>query len=351
METFDVMRIFMPAVITFLFGIALTPFLTSVLYRYKFWKPKAGKTALDGTPAETFNHLHEHKEVGTPRAGGILVWGSTLFTATILQILGYFYPFSFGALDFISREQTWLPLAALLVGSGIGFIDDYYEVRGKGGLRLRVRIGAVVLVALFCGWWFFAKLGVSAISFPFIHGPVELGVLFIPFFVLVAFCIYAGGVIDGLDGLSGGVYASIFGAYAGIAFFQAQFNIAALCAAILGGLLAFLWFNIPPARFYLSETGTMGLALALTVIVFLTDLKGEGQGLMVLPIIALPLVATVVSDILQIGSKKIFHRKLFRVAPLHHHFEALGWPAYKVTMRYWIISIVCAIFGMAIALL
>jgi phospho-N-acetylmuramoyl-pentapeptide-transferase len=100
-------------------------------------------------------------------------------------------------------------------------------------------------------------------------------------------------VIDGIDGLSGGVYASIFGAYAGIAFFQQQFNIAALCAAIFGGLLAFLWFNIPPARFYLSETGSMGLSLALTVIVFLTDLKGEGKGLMVLPIIALPLVATV----------------------------------------------------------
>jgi phospho-N-acetylmuramoyl-pentapeptide-transferase len=351
METFDVMRIFMPAVITFLFGIAATPFLTFLLYTYRFWKPKGGKIALDGTQAEEFNRLHEKKEVGTPRAGGILVWGSVLFTAGVLATLDHLYPFAFGALDFISREQTWVPLAAFLLGSLIGFIDDYYEVRGRGGLRLRVRVIAVAAVALLCAWWFYTKLGVSSISFPFISGPIELGILFIPFFVLVALSLYAGGVIDGVDGLAGGVYASIFGAYAGIAFFQAQFNIAALCASILGGLLAFLWFNIPPARFYLSETGTMGLTLVLTTVVFLTDLKGAGQGLMVLPVIALPLVGTVLSNILQIGSKKLFHKKLFRVAPIHHHFEAVGWPAYKVTMRYWIISIVCAIFGMVIALL
>jgi phospho-N-acetylmuramoyl-pentapeptide-transferase len=351
METFDVMRIFMPAVITFLFGIAATPFLTFLLYTYKFWKPKGGKTAFDGAPAEIFNRLHEKKEVGTPRAGGILVWGSVLVTAGVLTLLNYLYPLTFGALDFISREQTWVPLSAFIMGSLIGFVDDYYEVRGRGGLRLRVRIIAVAAVALLCAWWFYAKLGVTAISFPFVSGPIELGVFFIPFFVLVALSIYAGGVIDGLDGLSGGVYASIFGAYAGIAFFQSQFNIAALCASVFGGLLAFLWFNIPPARFYLSETGTMGLTLLLTTVVFLTDLKGEGQGLMVLPIIALPLVVTVISNILQIGSKKIFHKKLFRIAPLHHHFEAIGWPAYKITMRYWIISIVCAIFGMVIALL
>lgn len=351
METFDALRIFMPAVITFLFGIGFTPFLTYLLYKNKFWKPRAGKVALDGTTAQTFNQLHEQKEVGTPRAGGVLVWGSTLFTAALLALLALVNPLVFEDLSFVSREQTWLPLLALLIGSLVGLVDDYYEVRGKGGLRLRVRIAAVAGVALFSGWWFFAKLGVSAVSFPFVMGPVDIGFLFVPFFILVALCIYAGGVIDGIDGLSGGVYASIFAAYAGIAFFQDQYNIAAFCAAVLGGLLAFLWFNIPPARFYLSETGSMGLSLALTVVVFLTDLHGVGKGLMVLPIIALPLVATVLSVLLQITWKKIFKRKLFRIAPIHHHFEAIGWPAYKVSMRYWIISIVCAIVGMAIALL
>ena len=350
MDQAEIVRVFLPAVIAFLFGIGFTPFLTYFLYRYRFWKPKAGKVALDGTPAEVFNTLHATKEVGTPRAGGIIVWGTTLLTAGILGLMSTLYADAFAGLGFISREQTWLPLAALVIGSLVGFMDDYYEVRGKGGLRLRVRISVVALVALFCAWWFYTKLEVSAISFPFVPGPLELGFFFIPFFILVALSLYAGGVIDGIDGLSGGVYASIFGAYAGIAFFQEQFALAALCGAILGGLLAFLWFNIPPARFYLSETGSMGLTLALVVIVFLTDLRGEGKGLMVLPVIALPLVATVVSNLLQITSKKIFHKKLFRVAPLHHHFEALGWPAYKVTMRYWVISIVSAIIGMVLAL-
>ena len=204
----------------------------------------------------------------------------------------------------------------------------------------------------FCARGGFTTNSVSlSISFPFVGGPVNLGLWFIPFFILVALFIYAGGVIDGLDGLAGGIFLTIFGAYAGIAFFQDQMDIAAFSAAIAGGLLAFLWFNIPPARFYLSETGTMGLTLALVVIAFLTDTLGGGRGVTVLPVIAFPLVITVVSNVLQILSKKIFKRKLFRVAPLHHHFEALGWPSYKVTMRYWIVGIIAAIIGMILALL
>ncbi|HVZ76058.1 MAG TPA: hypothetical protein VG934_02180 [Candidatus Paceibacterota bacterium] len=351
MTAADAMRIFVPATLSFLFGMFLTPFLTHFLYKHKFWKPKAGKVALDGTAALEFNRLHERKEVGTPRAGGILVWGSVLLTALVLAGLAQISPQAFSSWAFVSREQTWLPFVALIIGSLIGFIDDLWEVRGRGGLPLRIRLVAVAVVSLLCAWWFYDKLGVSAISFPFIPGPVELGILFIPFFMLVALSLYAGGVIDGLDGLSGGIYGSIFAAYAGIAFFQHQFNIAAFCAAIVGGLLAFLWFNIPPARFYLSETGTMGLTLALTVVVFLTDLHGAGRGLVALPVIALLLAATVVSDLLQIFWKRVFHRKLLRVAPLHHHFEAIGWPAYKVTMRYWVVGVVCAIIGMGIALL
>jgi len=233
----------------------------------------------------------------------------------------------------------------------VGFIDDLFEVTGKPGIKLRVRLVFVAAVAIFCGWWFYDKLGVTAISFPFASGPVEIGVLIIPFFTLVALFIYAGGVIDGIDGLAGGIFASIFAAYAGIAFFQNQLDIAALSASISGGLLAFLWFNIPPARFYLSETGTMALTLALTVIAFLTDTLGKGHGVTVLPIIALPLVVTVFSNILQMFGKKVLGRKILRIAPLHHHFEALGWPPYKVTMRYWIVGVVAAIIGMTIALL
>lgn len=348
---YDILRIFIPATLSFLIGIMLTPFLTHYLYSRKMWKPSAGKIGMDGKPAETFNKLHESREVGTPRFGGVLVWSSVLLTALLLQVLWLIYPAYFGDLAFVSRNQTWVPLAALLTGALVGFFDDLFEVQGRAGLPLRVRLGLVSIVALLSAWWFYDKLDVSSISFPFVSTPIELGIWFIPFFVLVALFIYAGGVIDGIDGLAGGVFATMFAAYAGIAFFQHQLNVAALCGAISGGLLAFLWFNIPPARFYLSETGTMGLTLALTTVAFFTDTLGDGKGLAVLPIIAIALVATVLSNLLQIFGKKVFGKKLFRIAPLHHHFEAIGWPPYKVTMRYWIVSVVAAIIGMAIALL
>ncbi|MBX4192122.1 hypothetical protein KW798_01415 [Candidatus Parcubacteria bacterium] len=348
MNSVEAMRIFLPAVIAFLFGMGLTPFVTHILYQNKMWKKKAGKVALDGTVASTFNALHNDREVNTPRFGGVIVWGSVLLTAGLLQLLWFLFPNIFNDLAFISRSQTWLPLAALAAGSLVGFFDDLFEVQGKAGIRLRARLLIVAVVALLCAWWFYDKLNVSSVSF--FGGTLELGVLFIPFFVFVALLVYAGGVIDGIDGLAGGIFATMFSAYAGIAFFQNQMDLAALCGAIAGGLLAFLWFNIPPARFYLSETGTMGLTLTLTVVAFLADTLAEGKGVLVLPIIAFPLVATVGSNVLQILSKKLFGKKLFRVAPLHHHFEAIGWPAYKVTMRYWIVGVVVAIIGVVVAL-
>lgn len=350
MATFDVLRVFIPTTMAFLIGMGLTPFLTHFLYKHKMWKQKGGKIALDGTPAHVFNLLHEKKEVGTPRFGGIIVWGSVLLTAALLQTLWMIFPDAFEQLAFISRNQTWVPFAALIVGALVGLIDDLYEVQGRKGLQLRVRLCMVAVVGLVCAWWFYTKLGVSSVTLP-PHEIFQLGMWFVPFFVLVTLCVYAGGVIDGLDGLAGGSFATIFAAYGGIAFFQNQMDIAALCGAISGALLAFLWFNVPPARYYLSETGTMGLTLVLVVIAFLTDSLAGGRGVMVLPIIGLPLVATIASNVLQMASKRFLGRKLFRVAPLHHHFEAVGWPSYKVVMRYWIVSVVAAVIGMVIALL
>lgn len=348
--TFEVMRIFVPATLAFVVGMVLTPLVAHYLYKWKAWKPKAGKLALDGTPATVRNQIHEHKDTGTPFFGGVIVWASVLIVADLLSILARIYP-ALEPLAFISRNQTWLPLVAFAIGAFVGFLDDLFEVSGRKGIRLRVRLLVVASVATFIAWWFYYKLGVLSVSVPFMTDPLVLGQLFIPFFVLVALFIYAGGVIDGVDGLAGGVFAIIFSAYAGIAFFHGQLDIAAFCAAVAGGLLAFLWFNIPPARFYLSETGSMALTMALVVVAFLTDTKVGGNGVAVLPIIALPLVATVASNVLQIFWKKVFGRKLFRVAPLHHHFEAIGWPSYKVTMRYWVVSVVVAIIGMSIAIL
>lgn len=202
----------------------------------------------------------------------------------------------------------------------------------------------VLLIGAIVGSWFYYKLGMNSVYIPFM-GDLYLFWLFIPFFMFVMLGLLSGGVIDGIDGLAGGIMTIIFAAYGGIAFFQNQIDLAAFCGVITGALLAFLWFNIPPARFYMGETGMLGLTTSLTVIVFLT------KDVLVLPIIAFPLVAAAGSSLIQIVSKKYFHKKVFKVAPIHHHFEAIGWPSYKVTMRFWVIELILAVIGMVIALI
>lgn len=353
----DIVKVFAPAVGAFIFGIILTPFLTDYLYSRQMWKKRGGKTALDGTEAKVFNELHKEKEVNTPRMGGVVIWLSSSVVIIGIWLISQFFPNEITTkMDFLSRSQTWVPLATLILGALVGLVDDYLEIKGsreekgKGGLSLKKRLLVVSAIAIMCGFWFYEKLDVVAIGLPFGWEEFYLGPFFILLFLLTAMFIYAGGVIDGLDGLAGGVFATMFAAYGGIAFYQQQIDLAAFCAAICGSILAFLWFNIPPARFYMSETGTMGLTITLTVVAFMTDRLGEGYGFLVLPVIALPLVVTVFSNILQVISKKIRGKKLFLVAPLHHHFEAIGWPSYKVTMRYWVVSLICAILGITLAL-
>lgn len=344
----DISKVFIPWVVAFFVGLAITPFVTHYLYKYKCWKKKSGNEAgLGGGGTPIFNSLHKEKDTGTPRMGGIVIWFSVIFTAILFWAVAHFYPTEMTQkMDFISRGQTWLPLFALFVGAMVGLLDDILTVLGlgkkSGGLSIRYRIGVVLILGLLGGIWFNYKLAVESVFIPF-DGFLNLGVFFIPFFMLVMLALFSSGVIDGIDGLSGGVMATIFSAYAGIAFFQGQIDLAAFCAVMVGGILAFLWFNIPPARFYMTETGMLGLTFSLTVVVFLT-----GQ-VMVLPIVAFPLVITVLSNIIQVLSKKIRGKKVFLVAPVHHHFEALGWPGYKVTMRYWVLSVIFAVIGMLVA--
>ena len=348
----DVVKAILPGIVAFWIGIALAPFLSHYLYAFQVWKKKGGKTALDGTAAVEFGKLHAVNETRTPRMGGILIWSSVLATTSLFWILAYLMPQSSSAkLDFLSRSQTWLPLFTLLAGGIVGFINDVLDVTSTSGdgLRLRTRLIFVVTLSAFIGWWFYDKLDIVSIAIPF-GGELYLGALIIPFFIFVSVSLYASGVIDGIDGLSGGVFASIFTAYALIAFNGGQIDLAAFSASVAGAILAFLWFNVPPARFWMTETGTMGITLTIAPLAFLTDTLGEGHGVLMLPIIAFLLVVTVASNVLQIFWKKMFKKKLFRIAPLHHHFEAIGWPGYKVTMRYWILSIICAILGVVLAL-
>jgi len=346
----DVVKVFIPTAIAFFVGIGLTPFLTHYLYKYKMWKKKAGKAAgYGGGGTPIFNKLHKDRDTGVPRMGGIVIWGSVLVTIAVVWLLSVLFPSEFTKkLDFLSRNQTWLPLFTLIAASLVGLVDDLLVVYGKGkhiagGLSLKVRIAVVLAIGFVGAWWFFTKLDISIIYIPF-FGELALGIFFIPVFMAVMLALFSGGVIDGIDGLAGGVMGIIFASYAVIAFFQNQIDLATFSAVIAGGILAFLWFNIPPARFYMSETGILGLTTTLTVIAFLTN------AVIPLLFIAFPLLVSSVSVIIQILSKKLRNgKKVFLVAPLHHHFEALGWPPYKVAMRYWIISLVMAIIGIIIA--
>lgn len=351
----NLLKVFAPSFLAFVIGIAITPALTHYLYKYKVWKKQPGKTALDGAAAVEFGKLRGEHETKTPRMGGIVIWGSVALTTILLWALGHFFPETvFAKFNFFSRGQTWIPLTTLILGAFVGLINDILDVtnkEGEKGIPLPWRLLFVSFLALLIGWWFYDKLDVSTISLPW-GGMAYLGWLVVPFFMLVMVFLYASGVIDGIDGLSGGVFSSIFFAYALIAFYQNQIDLAAFCATVVGALLAFLWFNVPPARFWMTETGSMGLTMTIATVAFMTDSLGEGRGVSVLPVIAFLLFATVGSNILQVLSKRLRNgKKIFRIAPLHHHFEAIGWPGYKVTMRYWILSIIFAIVGVSLALL
>lgn len=354
---FEVIKVLLPAVLAFLVGIGITPTITNFLYKNQMWKKKVKSVTVDGYEATVFMSLHKDKEVNTPRMGGIVIWLSAFITAFMFWFLAKIISLDvFSMLEFISRNQTWIPFCTLLLGAGVGLIDDVMEIKGAadqkaGGLSAKKRLLFVALVALAISLWFYVKLEISAVFVPFM-GYFDLGILFIPLFILTMLFIYSGGVIDGVDGLAGGVFTIAFGAYAIIAFSNNQIDLAAFCALIVGATLAFLWFNIPPARFYMSETGSMALTITLTTIAFMTDKLGGGAGFVVLPIVALPLVLTVLSVMIQLASKKLRGgKKIFLSTPIHHHFEALGWPSYKVTMRYWIFSIICATLGVIVSLI
>ncbi len=352
--TLSVIKVFAPAVISFFVGLLITPLLTNFLFKHKLWKQKSRKNESTELPedkiSEEFKKIHnEVGELSTPRVGGVVIWFSVFITISLI----YLNAFLFGGdisekLDFLSKNQTILPLFALLFASLIGLIDDLLQIKGGGnftdGISRKYRIMVVLCIALVGAWWFAVKLGLTGIIVPFM-GEVELGILFVPFFIIVMLGVFSGSVIDGIDGLAAGVMTSAFASYMVIAFFNNQIDLAAFSAVIVGGILAFLWFNIPPARFYMGETGMLGLTVTLAIIAFLTKQP------LLLPIIAFPLFVTSLSSSIQMVSKKFFNKKVFRVAPLHHHFEALGWPSYKVTMRFWIVSVVFGFIGILIALI
>lgn len=351
----SVVKIFTLGILSFITAFLLTPLMTYHLYKFKLWRKSVRTKSIDGKDLHYFQKFHSEGEVNIPRCGGLLIWITPLALSFFFFLLAWLNDFlsydSFwlNKLNFLTRSQTWLPLFALVAAALVGLLDDLLQIFGKGryiggGLRLRYRLFLVGLIGLIGGWWFYSKLGYTTLHIPG-NGDFYIGIWYIPLFVIIMLATYSGGVVDGLDGLAGGTFASIFAAFTGIALFRGQIDLAAFCAVLLGAILAFLWFNISPARFYMGETGIIGLCCALTVVAFLTD------SVLVLPVIGIILVVESASVLIQLFSKRFFKKKVFLASPIHHHFEAFGWPHYKVTMRFWVIGVVMAIVGLAIRLL
>jgi phospho-N-acetylmuramoyl-pentapeptide-transferase len=331
--TNEATTVFSLSFLAFVVAMLLTPIYTYFAYRYRFWKrPRTQATTGEATPVFTKLHAEKHKR-NIPTMAGIIMVLATAFITVLFNL---------------DRQQTWLPLAALIGGGAVGLIDDIINIRGNGGglkgLRAPIKFAMITLIAAIGAWFFYYKLGYSTLHVPFV-GDFSIGWWLIPLFVLVVVSTgNAVNISDGLDGLAGGLLTTAYGVFGVIALLQGNYGLAGFCFTIVGVLLSYVWFNIFPARFFMGDVGSFALGTALGVVAMLTDT------LFLLPIIGFVFVAEAGSSLIQILSKKLIHRKVFLSAPVHHHLEAIGWPEVKVTMRFWVIGQVSGALGLMLAL-
>lgn len=315
----------------FCLAMLLTPIYTHFAYKHRLWK-RSRTHSTTGEKLEVISRLRIKRSV--PLMAGLVSLASITITTFVFNL---------------DRGQTWLPLAGLLGGGLVGLIDDIINIRGGGGntagLRVPLKFGMITAVAAASALFFYLKLDYTSILLPFL-GDVELGWALIPLFILVIVSTgNAVNISDGMDGLAGGLLMSAYAAFGVIAALQGNFGIAGFCMTVFGTLLAYVWFNIPPARFFMGDVGSFAFGTSLGVVAMLTDT------VFLLPIIAFVFVAEAGSSLIQILSKKFFHKKIFIAAPIHHHFEAQEWPKTKVTMRFWVLGQACAMLGVTFALI
>lgn len=351
LSSLSIFKMLWPSVTAFFFGILITPFISKILYKNKLWKKKNIHTTIDGKDASITASILNDGKRETPRLGGSIIVLSVIFSAIIYSILPFIFPNSniVAKLVFISRSQTWVPIAIFILAAFVGLVDDLASTgslniknkNGEPGVALRFRLLFVILFAILAGAWFYFKLGFDYVHIPFV-GNIHLDIYIILFFILMFLSTYGASNIDGLDGLSGGLFAMMFSSYSIIALINNQIDIATLCLVVTCSLLAFLWFNIAPARFYLSEIGYMPLSILLAIIAIMTNAA------VILIIIAMPFVITELTTIIQLLSKKFRKKKVFPVTPIHNTFVYIGWTKEKVVMRYWIFNAVFSLLGVAL---
>lgn len=341
---FVVARLLGISTAAFIFSVMLMPGLIRVLR-----KAKMGKSIRSSDAAPIMASMHAAKK-GTPTMGGIAIWGTVLAMVFAIEGLCIGFGGNWCGISFLDRGETWLPLGLMAAAALVGLLDDYLNIRGVGskggGLRERHRLFSYGLIAVIGAWWFYTKLDWSVVHIPF-YGTYDIGLLYPLFFILVIVSTsHSVNVTDGLDGLAGGTLLSSFMAFAIIAWSQGRFELATLCAAIVGALIGFLWYNVNPADVFMGDTGAMSLGTALGVVALMTNQP------FLLVLIGLPFVVESMSVILQVASKKLRNgKKIFKSSPIHHHLEAIGWTEPRIVMRFWMISFILAGIGSVLALI
>lgn len=320
--------------LSFCLSMAITPIYTTIAYKKQWWK-KQRTEAMGGASSTVYNKLHAEKHKRhIPTMAGLIFVGTVAIITLVANL---------------NRGQTWLPLAGML-GSGIvGLADDLLNIRSSGGvagMKAKIKFLLYSAVAVAGGVWFYDKLGVNSIQLPVVHD-LHIGwfVIVLFWFVVIATA-NAVNITDGLDGLAGGLLSSSFGVYTIISLIEGKYALASFCLCVVGALLSYTWFNIYPARFFMGDVGAFALGTALGIIAMQTNT------IYVLPVVGAVYIMETGSVIINRTSRKLRHgKKVFRSSPIHHHFEAVGWPETKVTMRFWILGQVAAVLGLVIFLI
>ena len=296
---------------------------------------KVGKAIRVEGPERHFTKL------GTPTMGGVMIILPVVLV-TVLLNAGSLIGFN------LSGRSVILPMGVLMMYALLGAVDDWEGLRGRGrgkGMRARTKFFFQVLFALVAAYGLKYFLEVPELYLPGMQGEIAIGIWYVPIaaFLIVGFS-NAVNLTDGLDGLAGLISATAFATYGGIALIQGQTFLARFCFTLVGALFGFLWFNVHPAQLFMGDTGSLSLGATLAVVALMT-----GQWAL-LPIIAIIPFSVAMSVVLQVGYFKLTHgKRLFKMSPLHHHFELSGWSETQVVQRFWLIGLLFAMIGVALA--
>lgn len=283
-------------------------------------------------------------KLGTPTMGGWLIIIPVLLVTLVLNLVTILSPLT------VLGRSILLPMIVMLANGILGAWDDWLGIKGKRrgeGMRARTKFLWQVLFSLFAALALHFGLDAPDLFLPNIPTEIKLGMYYVPLamFVIVSET-NAVNLTDGLDGLAGLICATAFAAYGVIAGLQGQVFLMRFCFTIVGALFAFLWYNVHPAELFMGDTGSLALGSTLAVVALMT---GQWALLVVIGIIPL---SSALSVVLQVGYFKLTKgRRLFKMAPLHHHFELLGWSETQVVQRFWLVALMAAMIGVALALL